>query len=366
MKIWVLNFDISAAGIPLDAVPAVGEFLDQFIRKTLIGMLQHPKRISIPMVQGYTLEMSRADAALGALRVRLLRIEGWHQRHVSNRGKTPFYVKVVMLSDENNKRRKSSTYKGLQSELQDTFSFVLYNNTGTLRFWLYFDVPGTDPCVGQCDVPVRVLMDNPRSEHACLLVESLSSNVEPRATLIISAEFLPYVGRSRTDSTTAPSHAPSRRVSEAFVKQQEASERSFGPPTARSVKNESLCSNGRGGGTLFITVERCTGLKNMEYLGVSDPYVQLRLRRQTRVSPYQSSTLNPTFNFEAELEVYDTQTDVLHLAILDKNDLSTDRVMGTLNITLSTISGSVSDRLSRAWNLEPQGQVFLVMRFLRH
>ncbi|ESL07186.1 calcium-dependent lipid binding protein [Trypanosoma rangeli SC58] len=366
MKIWVLNFDISAVGIPLDAVPAVGDFLDGFIRKTLMGMLQHPKRISIPMVKGYTLTADRADAALGSLRVRLLRIEDWHQRYVSSREQIPFYVKVLMLAEEEKKRMKSLTYKKLQSELHDLFSFVLYDTMGTLRFWLYFDVPGTDPCVGQCDVPVRVLVDNQRSEHACLLVKSPAMNAEPRAKLIISAELLPYAGRNKSDSTAAPSCIPSRSVSDAFVKQQEMSEHSFDPPTARSVRNESVCSNGESGGTLFITVERCTGLKNMEYVGVSDPYIVLRLRKQTLVSPCQNSTLEPRFNFEAELEVYNLQTDVLHIAILDKNVLSKDRVMGTLNIAVSTLADSMRDQLSGRWNLEPQGQVFLSMRLLRH
>ncbi|EKG02811.1 calcium-dependent lipid binding protein, putative,synaptotagmin, putative [Trypanosoma cruzi] len=368
MKIWVLNFDIVAAGISLDVVPAVGEFIDQFIRKTLIGMLQHPKRITIPMVRGYTVTASREDSALGSLRVRLLRIEEWHQRYVSSREKTPFYVKLIMIgNDEKNKKRlKSSIYKGLSSELDDVFSFVLYDTNGTLRFWLYFDVPGTDPCVGECEVPVQILMDSKQTEHSCLLVKSSVTNLEPRAKLIILSEFLSYTCRSRTESTAAPSHAPSRSVSEAFMRKQEMCERPLDLPSLRSTASGSMHMSGSGSGTLFVTVERCTGLKNLEYVGVSDPYVHLRLRKQTRISPYVKSNLDPKFNFEAELEVYDIQTDVLHIKVVDKNDLGKDRAMGTVNIILNCVARSPGDRISGEWNLDPQGKIFLTMSLLRH
>ncbi|KAH9589348.1 C2 domain [Trypanosoma melophagium] len=366
MDIWVLNFDITAAGVSLDAVPGLRGFLDGFIRDTLIGMLRYPKKIVVPIVQGYTLQSTRADAALGTLRIHLLRVDGWHHRYTSSKDSTPFYVKLQLNREKKKKRLRSSSYIGLNSELSDVFNFVIYDIGDTLHFWLYFDVIGNDTCVGECEVPVQILMKSKLPEHSCFLTKSSASEGTARARLIISPEFLQYNDRGKNGSTSAPSCAPTRAVSSVFLKEKSIGDAFINPPSTRSSNNQSISLNHNESGTLFVTVERCTGLKNMERFGTSDPYVLLRLRKQTRQSPYASATLEPVFNFESEVEVIDVKNDVLKVAIVDKNDLSKDRVMGTVGIPVSKVAESATDQISGSWNLDPQGKVYISMHLLRH
>ncbi|ORC92611.1 calcium-dependent lipid binding protein [Trypanosoma theileri] len=366
MDIWVLNFDITAAGVSLDAVPGLKGFLDGFIRDTLIGMLRYPKKIVVPIVQGYTLQTTRVDAALGTLRIHLLRVDDWHYRYASTKENTPFYVKLQLHSEKRKKRLRSTSYKGLNSALSDVFNFVLYDMGDVLHVWLYFDVLGNDTCVGECEIPVQILVDSKLPEHPCFLTKPSATESTARAKLIITPEFLSYTDRSRNGSTAAPSCVPTRKVSSVFLKERSSGDALIDPPSTRSSNNQSISISNTESGTLFVTVERCTGLKNMERLGTSDPYVVLRIRKQTRHSPYVSSCLEPVFNFEAELEVFDTKTDLLKVAIVDKNDLSKDRVMGTVSIPVSKVATSATDQISGAWNLDPQGKVYIRMHFLRH
>lgn len=365
MKIWLLDFDISAAGVSLDTVPAVGKFLDKFIRDTLIGALQYPKKVTIPIVRDYAAPSTRADSAVGTLRVSLVRVEEWEQRYVSERKNTPFYVKLVMLGVEKKKRLKSNIYKGLNSELQDKFSFVLYDKNKTLHFWLYFDLLGNDYCVGECDVSVQLLLANKVPEHTCHMVKPGSVGL-PRAKLIISYEFLPYTNKNKNELTAAPHHVPTRTVSEDFIKHAVTAGRPLELPSMRSTVNGSCASEGVGSGTLFVTVVGCTGLKNKEHIGVSDPYVLLRLGEQAKQSHYMSSTLEPTFNFEAEFDVLNNLTDVLQVMIMDKNDVRKDALMGSLRIPIANVASSVEDQISGQFNLDPQGKVQLTLRLLRH
>ncbi|KEG08484.1 calcium-dependent lipid binding protein [Trypanosoma grayi] len=366
MSMGTPDYEVSAAGVSLDILGPVKTYLRNFIRDTLLGRMEHPKKIAIPMVTGFEAPVTRADAALGTLRIHLLRVEDWYHRCLSERQSTPYYIKVAVSSEAKKRRFKSLIYKGLNSELNDVFSFVLFDIGRTLHFWLYFDVPGSDPCLGECDVPIQTLVESKLAEHSCLLMKPDVSDNRLRARLIISAEFLPYTGRSRNDSTSAPTHAPPRMVSETFAKQSAVGERCIEPPSTRSNVNGSICSECVGGGTLFVTVKRCTGLKNMERLGVSDPYVQLRLRKQVRKSSYVSSTLDPTFDFETEIEVYSIDTDALEIFIVDKNDLSKDRVMGSVVIPVSHVASSAGEHVSGEWKLEPQGKIFLELHLLRH
>ncbi|CBH16585.1 calcium-dependent lipid binding protein,putative [Trypanosoma brucei gambiense DAL972] len=367
MKLWMLNFDISAGGVALDAVPAVGSFLDNFFRKTLVGMMQYPKRWTFPIVQGYEMDTSLADSAMGTLRIRFLRANEWYHRYVSDRAKTPYYIKLLMSGEDPKKRLlKSNIYSGLDTTFSDVFSFILYDTELTLHFWMYFDVPGYDVLIGECVVPVKSLVESKGREYTCMMSKTSGSRTTVRSKLLIMPEFLPYNTGGTTTTGSAPQQAPSRAVSESFANSLKSTSDAIVPPSTRStVPNDDGVEN-HGGGTLFVTVQRCRNLKNKETIGVSDPYVKLQLRKQTRKSPYISSTLNPDFNFEAALEVYDIRSDVLHISILDKNDLVKDRLMGTLRIMLSQVAAAPGDIIRGDMNLDPEGQISLELKLLRH
>nr|CCC94411.1 unnamed protein product [Trypanosoma congolense IL3000] len=373
MKLWLLDFDVVAGGVALDAVPAVGTFLDSFIRKTLVGMMQYPKRMIFPVVEGHITHTSLADVALGTLRIHLLRADGWYPRYASDRAKTPYYVKLIMSSeDPTGKPRKSNIYNGLDAKFTDLFSFVLYDKQRTLHFWMYFDVPGYDVLIGECTVPVKALLAAKNSEYTCLMSKTSGSRTTVRAKLIIMAEFLPYSTGREDKASCPPQQAPPRNVSQSYTDNLSMNSENLEPPSTRStaqsfdITEQQSPRNANGSGTLFVTVHRCNGLKNKETFGVSDPYVVLHLRKQVRKSPYVSSTLDPEFNFSAALEVYDMAIDVLNISIIDKNSFTKDCKMGSLNIMLSRVASAPGDILREEMNLDPQGKISLELKLLRH
>ena len=73
-------------------------------------------------------------------------------------------------------------------------------------------------------------------------------------------------------------------------------------------------------GKLRVTVVRATGLKNLEKIGLSDPYVRLYVRvlfkKKTKTI---DNNLNPEWNEVFDFDVEDTETQTLILQVCAMN-----------------------------------------------
>lgn len=75
-------------------------------------------------------------------------------------------------------------------------------------------------------------------------------------------------------------------------------------------------------GKLRVTVVRCTGLKNMEKVGISDPYVRLYVRVLFKSkTDVIENNLNPVWNKTFDFDVEDTETQTLVIQVQSFNQV---------------------------------------------
>ncbi|EPY26121.1 calcium-dependent lipid binding protein [Angomonas deanei] len=361
-----IDFDLQAGKVPVDSVPGLGGFLDDFIRHTLTGLMAYPKGIVIPIVQGYKIDIGKAAGALGTLKVSFLRVDNFLGKF-SKYKKTPFYVKIELL-DSGMKRVRGKPYTGLTASMSDVFSFTLYDTTGTIRIWLYFDVVGSDICVGMRDISTSELINCDEDEEieVMLFKESDPAN-RRRASVYIKAEMLKLTSAKQEEAPKHPPEdpAPPHDVSPEFIQ----SLGDAAPPVPKNRGPVSVRGLRQGvpySGVIFARVESAEDLRNMERVGTSDPCVFLRINSSIAKSEYIKSNLNPTFNFEAELLVTNSEKDVVQIHIIDKNDIGKDKLMGELTIDVKTILKCRGETMTGTFDLTPQGRVSLNLRFIAH
>ncbi|KPI83727.1 putative calcium-dependent lipid binding protein putative synaptotagmin [Leptomonas seymouri] len=358
-----VDFNITAGSVSLDVVPGLSDFLDQFIRRTLVGMLAYPKALVVPLVTGHELKRGLGTGALGTLRIRFLRIDNVQSKYNKYR-KTPFYSKLML--DGQAKRQRTASYVGFDKQMKDVFSFTLYDNTGILRVSFAFDVPGKDLHVGECEITTKQLMETNLDEVELAMTKASDASRTRRVSVYIKPEFLVFTSREQQRAAVVPPESIPPRMSSASFREDIIMGR---PLTAPSSRGNTPRNSGSGWscntGALFVHVDRAMGLKNIETVGTSDPYVFLRVGNSTAKSPHINNNLNPVFNWDGELAVTNCETDVLLVCLIDKN-VSTDKLMGELRVPLARITASPSEKISGTYKLSPQGSVTLSASFLRH
>lgn len=87
-------------------------------------------------------------------------------------------------------------------------------------------------------------------------------------------------------------------------------------------------------GKLTLTVVKASGLKNMEMIGKSDPYVVLSIRPLIKVkTKVIDNNLNPVWNQTFELIAEDKETQSLIIEVFDK-DIGQDKRLGIVKLPL--------------------------------
>jgi hypothetical protein len=358
-----IDFNITAGKIPLDAVPGLGDFLEHFIRRTLVGLLAYPKSVVIPIVKGFELKKGLGSGALGTLKVRFLGI-GNVQKKYNKYKKTPFYCKLAMEGQA--KRLRTASYTGFDTKMNDVFPFTMYDNTGILHVWFAFDVPGNDLHVGQCDITTKQLMETDLDEVELVITKESDASHTRRVSVYIKPEFLAFTSREQQQAAIVPPDSAPPRMSTTAFREEVSMGRPPTIPTSRaSTPRHSVANINCTTGTLFVHVDRASGLKNLESLGKSDPYVMLRVGNASAKSHHVDSNLNPVFNWDAEVEVANCETDTLLVRLIDKN-MSTDKLMAELRMPITRITESPHDKISGTFQLSPQGTVTFSASFLRH
>ncbi|KPA78462.1 putative mitochondrial calcium-dependent lipid binding protein, putative,synaptotagmin [Leptomonas pyrrhocoris] len=358
-----LDFNITAGKIPLDAVPGLGDFLEHFIRRTLVGVLAYPKSIVIPIVKGYELKKGLGSGALGTLKVRFLHI-GNVEKKYNKYKKTPFYCKLAL--EGQSKRLRTASYTGFEKPMTDAFSFTMYDNTGILHVWFAFDVPGNDLHVGQCDITTKQLMETDLDEVELIITKESDASHARRVSVFVKPEFFAFTSREQQQAPAAPPDTPPPRMSTAHFRDEVSMGRPPTVPTSRgSTPRHSLGGTTCNSGTLFVHVDRATNLKNLESVGKSDPYVLLRVGTSTARSPHINNNLNPVFNWDGEVEVANCETDVLLVRLVDKN-VKTDKLIAELQMPLTRFTENQSDKINGTFPLSPRGSITFSASFMRH
>lgn len=349
-----INFCIKAAKISLDSVPGLGSFLDNFIRHTMVNMMSYPKGYNYCLKPDYPLNLGFGSGVLGALTIKL------HQVNFSVKflpyRKKKFYFKINFVGKEG-KRRKSFSYVGADSVLTDTFHFTLYDTTGTIRLWTYFDVTGADVYVGSIDF---VISDFVTKTNSGLIERPLiregDVNQKKRGSLVFSTEYRAVKGKQKLDNP--PSSLPTKQVTADYF--QDIQEGNIIPPVPQS-RGGPKASN--AGGILFVQIEKASNLPNKEKFSTSDPYVVARVGDEVAQSDVVSSNLNPVFKFEAEMMVENLERSVLKISIIDKN-VKKDELMCTAEVELKRVTHTKDKKLSGEFKLHPQGTMMMTLSYI--
>lgn len=348
-----INFNLKAAKISLDSVPGLGSFLDGFIRHTLVNLLSFPKGYCYTVKPGYPLNIGFGAGVLGALTIKLHSVS-FSVKFLTYR-KKKFYFKLGFVGSEK-KRRKSAFYVGSDSVLTDKFHFALYDTTGTIRLWTYFDVTGSDVYVGSTDF---IISDFVNSSHSGSIERTLirENDVEQkkRGTITFSTEYRHLKGAVKVEKppvTLPKKAAPGQEL-------QEMLEEGFAPavPRTRGVSKTSA------GGILFIQIDRASNLPNKEKFSTSDPYVVCRIGDESVTTDVVSSNLNPVFKFESEMMLDNVETSKLKISVIDKN-VKSDELMCTAEVELARVNHSKDKKLAGDFKLHPQGTITMTLSYV--
>ncbi|KAG1362467.1 synaptotagmin-4 [Cocos nucifera] len=88
-------------------------------------------------------------------------------------------------------------------------------------------------------------------------------------------------------------------------------------------------------GKLTLTIVKANGLKNMEMIGKSDPYVVLYVRPMFKVkTKVINNNLNPVWNETFELIAEDKETQSVILEVFDEDNLAQDKRLGIAKLAL--------------------------------
>ncbi|KAK8916423.1 Synaptotagmin-4 [Platanthera zijinensis] len=88
-------------------------------------------------------------------------------------------------------------------------------------------------------------------------------------------------------------------------------------------------------GRIAVTVLKASALKNMEFIGKSDPYAVLYIRPVFKVkTKVINNNLNPVWNETFELIAEDKETQAIVIEVFDEDDLSQDKRLGIVKLPL--------------------------------
>ncbi|CAI9772993.1 unnamed protein product [Fraxinus pennsylvanica] len=101
-------------------------------------------------------------------------------------------------------------------------------------------------------------------------------------------------------------------------------------------------------GILRVKVVRATKLLKMDLLGLSDPYVKLRLggeKLSSKKTTIKKKTLNPEWNEEFKLSVKDPLSQVLHIDVFDWDKVGAHDRLGTQFVPLKLLTPNETKEL---------------------
>lgn len=348
-----ISFNIKAAKIPLDTVPGLGSFLDNFIRYTLVSALSFPKGFVYNVKPDYPLSLGFGSGALGVLTINLEKVR-FAIKFLPYR-KKKFYFKLGFL-DSQKKRRKSAFYIGADSELTDYFHFVLYDTTSKIQISVYFDVTGSDIYVGSTELSVHEFINSKKSPIIERnLIRDSDAEKKVRGSLSLSTSF--HALKRKTKVSAPPARPPKRSALGEEMKKMLEDGVAPAVPLLRGTEKVAE------GGIIFISVESAANLPNKESFTVSDPYLLVRVGKEMKQSEVVRSNLNPVFNFETEMLVESISTAILKIDVIDKN-VKKDELMSSIQFDLSRVYYSKTNSLAGDFDLFPQGTLRMSLSYL--
>lgn len=248
---------------------------------------------------------------------------------------------VKFFHDGKMVHKSKTVYKDLNPFWDEKFELIIEDTSVPLDLKVYdYDWGLRDDFMGQAQIILREDNIGEEEDVVVTLVESGQ------------AEYLGQVSLTVRLSTVLPDTPEHRRVSQALS--------AFTNP-ARSLELAAR-RLGRAGWSAVVTVMLVEGrdMLAMDEEGTSDPYCKFRLGGERYKTKTVYETLDPKWQEQFELYLYEDQGQDLDITVWDKDQRSKDDFMGRSSIDLSKLQREVSHQI---WlNLEDgAGKLFLIV-----
>jgi len=237
--------------------------------------------------------------------------------------------------------KSKTVYKDLNPFWDETFDLILEDISVPLDLKVYdYDWGLRDDFMGQAQIVLREAHIGREEDMILTLVETGQ------------AQYLGQVSITIKLNPVLPDTPEHRRVSQAA---------SIITSSARQLELAAR-KLGRAGWSSVVTVFLVEGrdLLAMDEEGTSDPYCKFRLGNERFKTKTVYQSLNPRWQEQFELYLYDDQSLELDITVWDKDQRSKDDFMGRGSIDLSKLQREVSHQI---WlNLEDgAGKLFLIV-----
>ncbi|CUG88487.1 Ca2+-dependent lipid binding protein, putative [Bodo saltans] len=358
----VLDFNIKAAKIPLEAIPGFSSWLRGFVEQMLAWSLTYPNRLVFPLFSdvGSMRLMERTVDPIGRLTVRIIEAQEIPETFFQTR-KT--YVQGTRSNGDPKTavtKRTSKSITGKNPKYDETISFSVYNAPNE-RIELALMADETKPpvignmlikdnVIGFMILSVSSLLDGGQEGRTLKVSKRLVNPAKTTAnvgSLTVETTFSPFVNQDDNDMLgeaddaigaamfgeedssgalvmsenptleEAARNAPS--VSGLSSANFGASSASFEPGNPTGVRKRSSSAGklrrsivtGKAiRGLLVVNIISCANLPKIDMIGSSDPYVKLRLHNQMEQTAHVKDNLNPVFNVQKQFDVNDVVRDI--------------------------------------------------------
>lgn len=381
----VVEFDIKAAKIPLEAIPGFASWLDGFIRNTLSLLLVYPKRMVFPIISDEAIHMQEATVdPVGRVVVRLERAEKIPEGFFQTR-RTYVEGKRTNGDPHTTVSKKTKSVQGKNPVYQEDLVFTVYNAPNErIDLTVFTDehkppVIGNllihDGTVGCCTLVVSQVMGG-KLDHKMRLVNPNKSTINV-GTLIFETEYFPFVrddvrdenfGCAVEDSTNALLKESSLSAQDSIARDGSMASDVFEPnSSSRGRIRRHTLNRTKLDGIVIINLISCENLPKVDLLGSADPYVKLRVGESTAKTEHIKDTLNPVFNLQFQLDVKDVLRDVLEIEVHDWDAIMINaRMIGSLRVPLADVFKAGGVMKPRAHLLDPKGAITFGVKLLLH
>lgn len=318
---------------------AIKAWLDPFLRETVSGMMLWPRRLVIPLLPE---EVTGPLDSLylrhkGALQVDV--IEAKNLPRMDTVGTTDAFLKVFTLVNP----KKPESIERTQV-CKNTLNPV-WNE----RLWLLVQEPSTQYLYAECF-----------DRDYLNAKELMRLNVFKGAASLVNAED--FIGRCKV-SIDELSETPGEPA-DLWV-----------PLGKDEFSNEDGCGGGFGEvhlrvtywpfelmrghkeakyGAVIVTVLNCEDLPPADLpVGTSDPFVELKLNKETQETPHQTSTLNPKW-LDTKFDWFKVPSgETLHVKVWDYDVMSRNELLGELEIDLmAEVQSAPGGDVTKTWHLQ--------------
>ena len=352
-----VDFKLAAAKVPFDAIPGLSQWLDSFVRDTLVWLMVYPKRKVIPILDAASGVQLTAAEPTGRLTVTITSCTDLPKKGFFSTT-SPYVTATVTSSPKVVKRTKTQSKTREPIWRDEKFSFLVYNVPNERLILTVFH-DSHENAVGS---KMNVMKDKALASVE-LFVNTLMSTAYKKMS-----QPLTTAGTGRNGGLAAGGINFTVHFKPFVADESDALEPTN--PNGAAVSRNILDSAVPVGGLLIVTLDRCNDLKKADLLGASDPYVVFTLGGSRARSETVMKNLNPTYDdAQFELEFEDAAHDTLKVQVYDydrfKGFAKGDDEIGNCRIPLAEVARA-NKRLKSTWPLSPQGTISLELKLLTH